>query len=316
MATPAERRQQANALPPVPEADLRDIEACLDAAWAEHGLSRNTLEAYRRDLQGHARWAGDARGGLRHASRAGLSDYLAMRAAAGYSARSNARLLSVWRLFYAWLRRRGEREDDPSALLDRPRPVPGLPKALSEAQTGALLEAAVADSPEGVRDRAMLELMYACGLRVSELVTMPATALNLRQGVVRVQGKGERQRLVPLGEEAQHWLRSYIEQARPQLLGRRGEVALLWLGRDGQAMTRQQVWHRIKQLAAAAGIDPARISPHGLRHSFATHLLNHGADLRALQLLLGHASLSTTQIYTQVARARLQQLHARHHPRG
>lgn len=316
MPTAAERRQQANALPPPPEADLRDIEACLDAAWAEHGLSRNTLAAYRRDLEGYARWRQDARGGLRHASRADLAGYLAMRSAAGYSARSNARLLSTWRLFYAWLRRRGARGDDPSALLDAPRKPRTLPKALSETEAGALLEAAVPATPDGLRNRAMLELMYACGLRVSELVSMPATAANLRQGVVRVQGKGEKQRLVPLGEEAAHWLERYLRESRPKLLGRGGEVAWLWLGAGGAPLTRQQCWRIVKSLAAAAGIDPARISPHGLRHSFATHLLNHGADLRALQLLLGHASLSTTQIYTQVARARLQQLHARHHPRG
>lgn len=316
MPTAADRRQQATALPPAPALDVRDIEAALDAAWAEQGLSRNTLAAYRRDLEGYARWAGNPQGGLRHATAADLAAWLARRSAAGYSARSNARLLSTLRLFYAWALRRGLRSDDPSALLDAPRRPRSLPKALSESEAAALLDAAAPDTPEGLRDRAMLELMYACGLRVSELVTMPATAANLRQGVVRVHGKGGKDRLVPLGEEAAHWLARYAAEARPQLLGRRGEVAWLWIGAGGAPLTRQQCWRRVKALAAAAGIDPARISPHGLRHSFATHLLNHGADLRALQLLLGHASLSTTQIYTQVARARLQQLHARHHPRG
>ncbi|MEP6634715.1 MAG: tyrosine recombinase, partial [Luteimonas sp.] len=187
--------------------------------------------------------------------------------------------------------------------------------ALSETQIDALLNAPDTQSPLGLRDRAMLELMYAAGLRVSELVDMPATAVNLRQGVIRVMGKGGKERLVPLGEESQHWLEHYLAQARPQLCGKRN-VAALFVGTRGSAPSRQQFWGLVKRYAAVAGIDPARISPHGLRHSFATHLLNHGADLRALQMLLGHSSLSTTQIYTLVAREHLKQLHATHHPRA
>jgi integrase/recombinase XerD len=177
------------------------------------------------------------------------------------------------------------------------------------------MQAPALDSPAGLRDRAMVELMYATGLRVSELVNLPATALNLRQGVVRVMGKGSKERLVPLGEEARHWLERYLAEARPVLAGGRA-AAPLFLGRAGQALSRQQFWNVVKRLAAVAGVDPAKVSPHGLRHSFATHLLNHGADLRALQMLLGHSSLSTTQIYTLVAREGLKRLHQQHHPRA
>lgn len=302
-------------LPPLDEADARVIDRFLDALWAEQGLARASLDSYRRDLQGLARWRGGAGGGLARLQRADLYDYLRWRAAQGYSARSNARLLSALRAFYGASVRNGERTDDPTALLEPPKLARPLPKALGETQVAALLAAPDTGHPEGLRDRAMLELMYACGLRVSELVGLPATALNLRQGVLRVMGKGSRERMVPLGEEAQHWLERYLAEARPLLAGKRA-VPALFLTSAAEAPTRQQFWLAIKRHAAAAGIDPARISPHGLRHSFATHLLNHGADLRALQMLLGHSSLSTTQIYTHVAREQLKQLHARHHPRG
>jgi integrase/recombinase XerD len=252
---------------------------------------------------------------LSTADRAMLFDYLAWRSRSGYSPRSNARLLSVLRAFFAHRVRTGARADDPTALLDPPKQPRSLPKALGESQIDALLAAPDVASPLGLRDRAMLELMYACGLRVSELVDLPATAVNLRQGVLRVTGKGSKERLVPLGEEAQHWLERYLVQARPQLSGRRA-LAPLFLSASGETPTRQQFWQLVKRYARAAGIDPVKISPHGLRHSFATHLLNHGADLRALQMLLGHSSLSTTQIYTLVAREQLKQLHAKHHPRG
>lgn len=347
--TPAERRTRAMRRPPVPEADQQLIEAFLDAIWAEQGLARTSLDSYRRDLEGFARWmsqrAGDplqrvptttrtdtpgpglaqaeapsaataARtGGLAGADRAAVFDYLAARTRDGYAPRSNARLLSALRAFHAWQLRRGAREDDPTALLDPPRLPRSLPKALAESQVDALLDAPDIDTPAGLRDRAMLELMYACGLRVSELVGLPATALNLRQGVLRVTGKGSKERLVPLGEEAQAWLQRYLDEARPGLAGKRN-LAPLFLTARGEPPTRQQFWNTVKRCAAVAGIDPKRISPHGLRHSFATHLLNHGADLRVLQMLLGHSSLSTTQIYTLVAREHLKQLHAKHHPRG
>jgi len=313
--TPAERRTQAMALPPLTDADAIAISAFLDAIWAESGLSRQTLDSYRRDLEGIARWREGKGGGLPSADRAALFDYLAWRSRSGYSPRSNARLLSALRAFFAHRVRSGARADDPTALLDPPRQPRSLPKALGESQIDALLAAPAVDSPLGLRDRAMFELMYACGLRVSELVNLPATAVNLRQGVLRVTGKGSKERLVPLGEEAQHWLERYLANARPQLAGKRA-LAPLFLEASGEAPSRQHFWQLVKRYAGVAGIDPAKISPHGLRHSFATHLLNHGADLRALQMLLGHSSLSTTQIYTLVAREQLKQLHAKHHPRG
>jgi integrase/recombinase XerD len=315
MPTPADRRQQAMQLPPLRDADARAIEAFLDTWWAESGAAKQSLASYRRDLEGFARWRDGAGGGIAGADRAGLFDYLAWRTRHGYTPRSNARLLSALRAFYGLRVRRGERRDDPTALLDPPRLPRSLPKALSEREIDALLAAPDIAQAEGLRDRAMLELMYAAGLRVSELVDAPATALNLRQGVLRVLGKGGKERLVPLGEEAQHWLQRYLAESRPGLAGRHA-VAALFVTRKAEALTRQQFWTLVKRHAAAAGIDPAKVSPHGLRHSFATHLLNHGADLRALQMLLGHSSLSTTQIYTLVAREQLKQLHARHHPRG
>ena len=313
--TPAQRRQLAMALPPLPDADSGDINRFLDAIWAEHGLARPTLDSYRRDLEGTARWLTPRGGRLAVADRAALFDYLAWRAQQQYAPRSNARLLSALRAFFGWAVRQGLRADDPTALLQPPRLPRSLPKALAESEIEALLAAPDDSSPENLRDRAMLELMYACGLRVSELVGLPATGVNLRQGVLRVVGKGGRERLVPLGEEARHWLERYLAQSRPVLAGKR-TLAPLFLTPAGEAPTRQQFWHVVKRQAAVAGIDPRRISPHGLRHSFATHLLNHGADLRALQMLLGHSSLSTTQIYTLVAREQLKKLHAQHHPRG
>ena len=313
--SPADRRRLAQAMPALREADAAAIEAFLDAAWAESGLARQTLAGYRRDLEGLARWRDGAAGGLAGADRGALFEFLAWRARNGYSPRSNARLLSAMRAFFAHAVRRGLRNDDPTALLEPPRLPRSLPKALPESQIDALLAAPDVDAPEGLRDRAMLELMYACGLRVSELVTLPSTAVNLRQGVLRVTGKGSKERLVPLGEEAVHWLQRYLDQARPKLAGKRA-LAPLFLNASGEAPTRQQFWALVKRHAAAAGIDPAKISPHGLRHSFATHLLNHGADLRALQMLLGHSSLSTTQVYTLVAREQLKRLHQKHHPRA
>jgi integrase/recombinase XerD len=313
--TPADRRMLAHALPPLRDADAAAIHAFIEAMWAEHGLAKQTQASYRRDLEGFARWRDGAGGGLCGADRAALFDYLAWRTREQYSPRSNARLLSTLRAFFALQLRRGARADDPTALLDPPKLPRSLPKALAEREIEALLAAPDVTTPEGLRDRAMLELMYAAGLRVSELVGLPATAVNLRQGALRVTGKGGRERLVPLGEEAQHWLQRYLAESRPVLAGKRTPAAL-FLTADAEPPTRQAFWSLVKRLAAVAGIDPRRISPHGLRHSFATHLLNHGADLRALQMLLGHASLSTTQVYTLVAREQLKRLHAQHHPRG
>ena len=315
-STPATRRLARQALPEASAADQAAIPAFLERIWAEQGLARPTLDAYRRDLEGLARWLRGRGKELAAADQAALFDYLAERSRQYYAPRSNARLLSALRAFYAQQLRFGAIDRDPTALLEPPRLGRSLPKALSESEIEALLQhGAGDDAPEAVRDRAMLELMYACGLRVSELVNLPSTAVNLRQGVLRVMGKGSKERLVPMGEEAQAWLERYLRDARPALAGRRA-LAPLFLQRNGEAPTRQQLWTGIKRRACAAGIDPAKVSPHGLRHSFATHLLNHGADLRALQMLLGHASLSTTQIYTLVAREGLKRLHKQHHPRG
>ncbi|HEX5693278.1 MAG TPA: site-specific tyrosine recombinase XerD [Arenimonas sp.] len=312
---PADRRARALSLPPVPDADQRAITGFLDRAWAESGLARLTLDSYRRDLEGLARWLAARGQGLAGVDRQGLFDYLAYRTQAGYAARSNARLLSALRAYFAQQARLGLRDEDPTARLDPPKLGRSLPKALSESEVEALIQAPDIQTAAGLRDRAMVELMYATGLRVSELVNLPAMAVNLRQGVLRVTGKGGKERLVPLGEEAQHWLQQYLDQARPGLAGGK-PAAALFLGRGGEALSRQQFWNVVKRLAVLSGIDPARVSPHGLRHSFATHLLNHGADLRTLQMLLGHSSLSTTQIYTLVAREGLKRLHQQHHPRA
>ena len=316
MSTPADRRRLSQSLPPLREADAALIDACLDALWAESGLARATLASYRRDLAVVARWLDGRGGGLAGADRARLFEHLGWRSRHGWSPRSTARLLASLHALYGWCVRSGRRADDPSALLQAPKLPRPLPKALPEQRIEALLQAPDDATPPGLRDRAMLELMYATGLRVSELVGLPATAVNLRQGALRVLGKGGKERLVPLGEEAQHWLQRYIAQARPPLARGKPEAPTLFLDDAGRPPTRQQFWAMVKRMAVVAGIDAASISPHGLRHSFATHLLNHGADLRALQMLLGHASLSTTQIYTLVARQHLKTLHARHHPRG
>lgn len=313
--TPADRRLQAQALPPASDGDRERIDRFLERLWGEAGLSRTTLDSYRRDLDGLARWLGQRSLDLAQVQRQTLFDYLAERTTQGYAARSNARLLSTLRAYYAQQLRLGAMGQDPTALLDPPKLRRSLPKALSESQVEAMLTAPDLTNPAGLRDRAMIELMYAAGLRVSELVGLPTVAVNLRQGVLRVMGKGSKERLVPMGEEAQHWLEKYLAEARPALAGKRS-LAPLFLSAGGEAVSRQHFWGTVKRLAAVAGVDPATVSPHGLRHSFATHLLNRGADLRALQMLLGHSSLSTTQIYTLVAREGLKKLHQQHHPRA
>ena len=296
-------------------ADAARIEAFLDALWAEHGLSASTLAAYRSDLEGVAAYLAQHEAGpLAEADRSALLGYLAQRVSAGVRPRTTARVLSSLRRFYRHLVSEGVRSDDPTAEVTPPRLGRPLPGTLSERQVEALLAAPETDDPLGLRDRCLLEVLYATGLRVSELVGLTMDMISTRQGLVRIVGKGGRERLVPLGEEAADWVRRYLRDARPELLGHR-QAQALFVTRRGAGLTRQAFWHRVKRYAAQAGIDP-QISPHTLRHSFATHLLNNGADLRAVQMLLGHADLSTTQIYTHVARQRLQQLHAAHHPRG
>ncbi len=290
------------------------IERFCDALWSERGLSSNTLRAYATDLTGLGRFLATRGRRLSEAGRQDLQDYLAQRLQHGARPRSAARLLSSLRRFYGYLLREQLSTQDPTALIESPRIGRALPKTLSEAQVERLLAAPDVATLHGLRDRAMLETLYATGLRVSELVGLTLGRLALAQGVVRVLGKGDKERLVPLGEEALAWLGRYLDTGRPALARRQASDAL-FLSARGTAMTRQAFWHNLKRYARAAGIGAA-LSPHTLRHAFATHLLNHGADLRVVQMLLGHTDLSTTQIYTQVARARLQSLHARHHPRG
>lgn len=290
------------------------IERFLEVLWLEKGLSAHTRAAYRSDLELFNGWLRERGLELIGVGRELILDHLAWRVDAGYKARSTARFLSGLRGFFRYLLREGVIASDPTLQVDLPQLGRPLPKSLSEADVEALLAAPESDDPLGLRDRAMLEVLYACGLRVSELVGLRLEQLNLRQGVVRVFGKGSKERLVPLGEEAIVWLERYLVEARSLLLGGRPSD-VLFPSLRGEQMTRQTFWHRIKHHARVAGIGKS-LSPHTLRHAFATHLLNHGADLRVVQMLLGHSDLSTTQIYTHIARARLQELHARHHPRG
>jgi integrase/recombinase XerD len=294
--------------------DANLLDQFLDALWAERGLSPNTLQGYRYDLARLSAQQCERGRDLRNASREDLLHFLAVQLRAGRRPRSLSRYLSSFRQFYRWLLREGRIQQDPTALIESPKIGRGLPKALGEQQVTALLEAPDATTPLGLRDRTMLELMYACGLRVSELVGLELGSVNLNQGVVRIMGKGGKERLVPLGEEAIAWLQRYLREARPELLGE-GSSPLVYVTARKSGMTRQAFWYAIKKHAAAAGITQS-VSPHMLRHSFATHLLNHGADLRVVQLLLGHSDLSTTQIYTHIAREGLKQLHSKHHPRG
>lgn len=291
------------------------IETFSDALWMERGLSRNTLAAYQTDLRKVAEWLREHRQyGLLQVQRGDLLNHLTFHAMQGHKPRSTARLLSCLRQFYQYAVRENWMERDPSANIDAPKLGRPLPSALTEEEVKSLLLAPELGEAEGVRDRAMLEVLYATGLRVSELINLCPEQVSLTQGVVRVIGKGGKERLVPLGDEALFWLEKFTRGMRHDLLGDR-LCDQLFPTRRGSGMTRQAFWYRIKIHAATAGITK-HISPHTLRHAFATHLLNHGADLRVVQLLLGHSDLSTTQIYTHVARERLKILHQKHHPRG
>jgi integrase/recombinase XerD len=303
--------------PSVPHCPASVQEFC-DALWLEDGLSANTLAAYRRDLSLLATWLSgraqtESGGSLEQATEADLQAYVAARHADSRASSSNRRL-TVFRRYYGWLIRSRRRPDDPTQRLLAARQAQRFPKTLSEAQVEALLDAPDVKTPLGLRDRAMLETLYATGLRVSELVSLPGVSVSLVDGVVRVIGKAGKERLVPLGQLACDWIARYVAQARPALLGRATSDALFVTARGGP-MTRQMFWTLIRRHALKADIHAA-LSPHVLRHAFATHLLNHGADLRVVQMLLGHADISTTQIYTHVARERLKTLHAQHHPRG
>jgi integrase/recombinase XerD len=293
----------------------RLIDEFCDALWLEDGLARNTLDSYRRDLQQFAAWL-ESRSGmdLLDADPAAIQDYLAHKFRTRARASTAARLLSTLKRFYRNAIRRNMLKTDPTLRIDTPKLPRALPKTLTEADVEALLAAPELSQPLGLRDRAMLEVLYAGGLRVSELVTLKVPQISRDMGVVRVLGKGSKERLVPLGEEALSWLERYLREARPLLLNGRASDALFVTSRAA-VMTRQAFWHLLKRYALQAGLNKP-ISPHTLRHAFATHLLNHGADLRVVQLLLGHSDISTTQIYTYVAQERMKQLHAKHHPRG
>lgn len=301
-----------NQLPPLDADERAVIERFIERIWSEDGLAARTLEAYRSDLQALARWLAARGRTLRTARR---EDVSAFHGSHGGSVSSMARRQSAFRRFYAAQVREQPQFEDPSLLIERPRIPRSVPKALAEREIVGLLEAPDSDTVLGLRDRAMLELMYASGLRVSELVELPLAGFNPRQGVVRITGKGGKDRLVPVGEEAAARIEAYLAGARPSLARGRQPLAL-FLSQRGEGMTRQMFWTMVKRYGAQVGIHAKRISPHVLRHSFATHLLNHGADLRALQMLLGHSALSTTQIYTLVAKEGLKRLHAQHHPRG
>ena len=299
------------------EADAKLIDTFIDALWLADGLAKNTLAGYRSDLSLFANWLAARQATLASIHGAEVNAYLAHLHTrdGGIKSASQRRLMASMKRFYLWLLDQGRIPADPLRDIEKPKPIQRFPKTLAEKQVSDLLDAPDTNTPLGLRDRAMLELLYATGLRVSELIGLRLFELSLNDNVVRVLGKGAKERLVPLGEVAADWLTRYLAGARGELLGARTSDAI-FVTQRGAGMTRQMFWTLIKKYALHAGIPQRQISPHVLRHAFATHLLNHGADLRVVQLLLGHADISTTQIYTHVARERLKQLHQRHHPRG
>lgn len=299
--------------PTLAHADGEELNAFIDHLWLEDGLSKNTLESYRLDLTTFALWLPSQDKHLLTVEQADIQQYLAVKFPQS-KPRSISRLIASLRRFYRYCLRENKISVDPTIQIESPKLPRSLPKSLNEDEVVALLNAPNLSEPAGLRDRAMLELLYACGLRVSELVSIKTTEVSISDSVVRVTGKGSKTRLVPMGEEAADWVGRYLKEARGEILQKRLSDALFVTNR-GEAMTRQAFWYAIKRYALMAGITKY-MSPHVLRHAFATHLLNHGADLRVVQMLLGHADISTTQIYTHVARERLKQLHSMHHPRG
>lgn len=287
------------------------VDQFINSLWLEDGLSKNTLDSYRYDLKQLAIWYSNR--DIAQITKSEIQEYLAYRFPLSKS-RSIARLLACLRRFYRYLVRENIIHEDPTLMIEAPKPSKALPKSLNENEVEELLKAPNTSDDQGLRDRAMLELLYACGLRVSELITIMVTEVSLNDGVIRITGKGDKTRLVPMGEEASHWIEQYLKSSRDNLLKEKKSKYLFVTARGG-AMTRQAFWYLIKRYAVASGIKHV-ISPHVLRHAFATHLLNHGADLRVVQMLLGHSDISTTQIYTHVARERLKDLHQKHHPRG
>jgi integrase/recombinase XerD len=298
---------------PPPGGLFASIDDFIDALWLEEGLSRNTLAAYRRDLTLYARWLQARGGSLEATARHDLQAYFAARHSVTKASTANRRL-TVLKRYFRWALRERRITEDPTLQLEPAKRAPRMPRTLTESQVEALLAAPDVDTPLGLRDRTMLELIYASGLRVSELVTLKVIHLSMADHVVRVTGKGGKERLVPFGQHARDWIARYLAQGRDEILGGR-QTEDLFVTARGHGMTRAMFWVLVRKYAKAAGIT-APLSPHTLRHAFATHLLNHGADLRAVQMLLGHADISTTTIYTHVARERLRQLHGQHHPRG
>ena len=289
------------------------IDNFIDELWLEKGLSKNTLTAYRNDIQTFSNWyKGNS---LLEVERVDLLDYLADRLKQGFSSRSTARSLSSLRAFYSHLTVRHNLKEDPTSRVESPKLGRSLPKTLSEEEVERLIQAPDVDDDIGLRDRAMLELIYACGLRVSELISLDILNINLRQGVIRVIGKGEKERLVPMGEEALHWIERYINKSRPNFIKADNKITEVFLSKRGKAMTRQTFWYRLKEYAQLASINK-ELSPHTLRHAFATHLINHGADLRTVQLLLGHSSLSATQVYSHTSMERIKEVFKNSHPRA
>ncbi len=291
------------------------IDRFIDSLWSQKGLADLTLRAYQQDLRQFSRWLQENNSRLAQADQAEIQSYLAERFDRGASARSNARLLSTLKQYYRHLVRGGERNDNPTSLISAPKIHRSLPQTLGENEVEMLLQAPDVENAYGLRDRCMLELMYSSGLRVSELVGLQLGQINTNLGLVRLVGKGSKERVVPVGEEALHWLTCYLRQGRPDLQKSGAVNDMLFLSSRGSGITRQAFWQNIKKHLLKAGVKTV-FSPHSLRHAFATHLLNHGADLRTVQMLLGHSSLSTTQIYTHIAQERLAAIHARHHPRG
>ena len=293
------------------------LEQFIDHLWVENALSENTLAAYRNDLAGFCLWLKKQNKGFCTADTLSIQDYLYQQHQSGKKSRSAARLLSSLRRFYKFLLREHLIQQNPTKLLESPKAEQSLPSTLNETQVEQLLDAPDIQDDLGLRDRAMLELLYATGLRVSELVNLQLSQLSIEPGVIRVIGKGDKERLVPVGEIALEWIVRYLKQARPALLSIQSKpTSAIFVTKRGQAMSRQAFWYMIKRNGTKAGIDTKKLSPHTLRHAFATHLLNHGADLRVVQMLLGHSDISTTQIYTHVADQRLQDLYHQHHPRA
>ncbi|OOF39994.1 site-specific tyrosine recombinase XerD [Rodentibacter rarus] len=291
------------------------VDLFLNEYWIEKGLSENTVQSYRLDLTALCDWLDKNNLSLETLDAIDLQGFLGERVEQGYKATSTARMLSAMRKLFQYLYREKYRTDDPTAILSSPKLPTRLPKYLSEQQVSDLLNTPDVDIPLELRDKAMLELLYATGLRVTELVSLTIENMSVQQGVVRVIGKGNKERIVPMGEEAAYWIRQFMLYGRPMLLnGQSSDI--VFPSQRAQQMTRQTFWHRVKHYAILANIDGDTLSPHVLRHAFATHLVNHGADLRVVQMLLGHSDLSTTQIYTHVAKERLKRLHERFHPRG